>query len=93
MALSSRFPLSVRTRASRPRRPGSWTFCALGRVFTRSELITLVMPDTVVLEPTIDVHIKALRRKLGRLGRQIETVRKAGYRFRAEPQRIEGSPD
>ena len=63
-----------------------------GRVFTRSELITLVMPDTVVLEPTIDVHIKALRRKLGRLGRQIETVRKAGYRFTAEPQRIEGSP-
>ena len=63
-----------------------------GRVFTRSELLALVMPDTVVLERTIDVHIKALRRKLGRLGRQIKTVRKAGYRFTAEPQRMEGSP-
>jgi len=55
-------------------------------VFSRSELVALVMPDTVVLERTIDVHIKALRQKLGRLGRQIETVRKAGYRFTAEPQ-------
>ena len=63
-----------------------------GRVFTRSELVALVMPDTVVLERTIDVHIKALRRKLRRLGGQIETVRKAGYRFTAEPQRMEGSP-
>jgi two-component system phosphate regulon response regulator PhoB len=63
-----------------------------GRVFSRSELVALVMPDTVVLERTIDVHIKALRQKLGPLGRQIETVRKAGYRFPAEPQRTEESP-
>ena len=55
-----------------------------GKVFSRSELIALVMPDTVVLERTIDVHIKALRQKLGPLGRQIETVRKAGYRLTAE---------
>jgi len=55
-----------------------------GKVFSRSELIALVMPDTVVLERTIDVHIKSLRQKLGPLGRQIETVRRAGYRFRSE---------
>jgi two-component system phosphate regulon response regulator PhoB len=35
-----------------------------------------------VLERTIDVHIKSLRRKLGRLGELIETVRGVGYRFR-----------
>jgi len=63
-----------------------------GRVFSRLELVALVMPETVVLERTIDVHIKALRQKLGPLSRQIETVRKAGYRFTAEPQRIEGVP-
>ena len=32
-----------------------------GRVFSRSELVALVMRGTVVLERTIDVHIKALR--------------------------------
>jgi two-component system phosphate regulon response regulator PhoB len=63
-----------------------------GRVFHRSELLALVMPDTVVLERTIDVHIKALRQKLGPLGRRIETVRKAGHRFAAEPQQSSGSP-
>src|SRR5258707_173488 len=62
-----------------------------GRVFSRAELVALVMPDTIVLERTIDVHIKAIRQKLGRLGRQIETVRRMGYRFR-ELQRTEDSP-
>jgi two-component system phosphate regulon response regulator PhoB len=55
-----------------------------GRVFSRSELLKLVMPDSVVLERTIDVHIKALRQKLGPLGRRIETVRRVGYRITAE---------
>jgi two-component system phosphate regulon response regulator PhoB len=36
----------------------------------------------VVLERTIDVHIKTLRRKLGRAMDYIETVRGVGYRFR-----------
>jgi two-component system phosphate regulon response regulator PhoB len=52
-----------------------------GRVFSRSELVALVMPDSVVLERTIDVHIKSLRRKVGSAGSQIETVRGRGYRF------------
>jgi len=54
-----------------------------GRVFTRSELVALVMPDTVVLEGSIGVHIKALRPILGRLGGPIETVRKATDRVTA----------
>jgi two-component system phosphate regulon response regulator PhoB len=35
----------------------------------------------IVLERTIDVHIKTLRRKLG-ASDLIETVRGVGYRFR-----------
>ncbi len=38
--------------------------------------------DTLVLERTIDVHIRALRKKLGDLQDTIETVRGVGYRFK-----------
>jgi len=55
-----------------------------GRVFSRAELVALVMPDAVVLERMVDVHVMALRRKLAPLGRRIETVRKAGYRYAAD---------
>jgi two-component system phosphate regulon response regulator PhoB len=54
-----------------------------GRVFTRNELINVALPgNPVVLERTIDVHIKAVRRKLGAHADLIETVRGLGYRFR-----------
>ena len=58
-----------------------------GRVFGRSELIDSALgEDTMVLERTIDVHIRALRKKLGASADLIETVRGVGYRFRdAEP--------
>jgi len=36
----------------------------------------------MVMERTIDVHIRALRRKLGERAELIETVRGVGYRFR-----------
>jgi two-component system phosphate regulon response regulator PhoB len=52
-----------------------------GRAFTRSELIALVMPGTLVLERTIDVHVKAIRKKLLDGAGRIETVRRVGYRF------------
>jgi two-component system phosphate regulon response regulator PhoB len=53
-----------------------------GRVFTRSELIDNVLGrDIAVLDRTIDVHIMALRRKLGNRGDCVETVRGFGYRF------------
>jgi len=55
---------------------------APGRVFSRRELVELVMPETIVLERTIDVHIRGLRRKLGEpAAREIQTIRKGGYRF------------
>ena len=52
-----------------------------GRAFTRPELIALVMPGTRVLERTIDVHVKGLRKKLRAGAGRIETVRRVGYRF------------
>jgi two-component system phosphate regulon response regulator PhoB len=52
-----------------------------GRAFTRAELCAAVMPDAVVLERTIDVHVKGLRKKLPSSVGTIETVRKQGYRF------------
>jgi two-component system phosphate regulon response regulator PhoB len=54
-----------------------------GRVFHRAELIDAALgEDTMVMERTIDVHIRALRRKLGEFADVIETVRGVGYRFR-----------
>lgn len=54
-----------------------------GRVFDRTELIDAALgEDTMVMERTIDVHIRALRRKLGDKADVIETVRGVGYRFR-----------
>jgi two-component system phosphate regulon response regulator PhoB len=54
-----------------------------GRAFTRPQLMDVAIGEgAVVLERTIDVHIKTLRRKLGEEGDYIETVRGVGYRFR-----------
>jgi len=54
-----------------------------GRAFDRSELIDSALgTDTLVLERTIDVHIRSLRKKLGESNDLIQTVRGIGYRFR-----------
>jgi two-component system phosphate regulon response regulator PhoB len=54
-----------------------------GRAFTRQQLMDSAIEEgAVVLERTIDVHIKSLRRKLGGEREFIETVRGIGYRFR-----------
>jgi two-component system phosphate regulon response regulator PhoB len=53
-----------------------------GRAFSRAQLMDIAIGEgAVVLERTIDVHIKTLRRKLGEFD-YIETVRGVGYRFR-----------
>ncbi len=53
-----------------------------GRVFSRAKLIDGALGrDVTVLDRTIDVHILALRRKLGDCGGYIETVRGFGYKF------------
>ena len=54
-----------------------------GRAFTRTELIDVALgDDAIVLERTIDVHIRALRKKLRAHADLIQTVRGIGYRFR-----------
>jgi two-component system, OmpR family, phosphate regulon response regulator PhoB len=54
-----------------------------GRAFARSQLMDAAIGEgALVLERTIDVHVKTLRRKLGAAGDMIETVRGLGYRFR-----------
>jgi two-component system phosphate regulon response regulator PhoB len=59
-----------------------------GRAFDRSELIDAALgEDTLVLERTIDVHIRALRKKLDDQADLIETVRGVGYRFK-EPDQV-----
>ncbi len=53
-----------------------------GRAFTRHQLMDAAIGEgAIVLERTIDVHVKTLRRKLGTAD-LIETVRGVGYRFR-----------
>jgi len=54
-----------------------------GRAFTRTELIDVALgDDAMVLERTIDVHIRALRKKLGPHAELVQTVRGIGYRMR-----------
>lgn len=57
-----------------------------GRAFSRHQLMdAAIVEGSIVLERTIDVHVKTLRRKLTSMGAPpelIETVRGIGYRFR-----------
>lgn len=54
-----------------------------GRAFARAELVDAALgEDTMVLERTIDVHVRALRKKMGDAAELIETVRGVGYKFR-----------
>jgi two-component system phosphate regulon response regulator PhoB len=54
-----------------------------GRAFARHQLMDVAIEEgALVLERTIDVHIKSLRRKLGSDEEFIQTVRGVGYRFR-----------
>jgi two-component system phosphate regulon response regulator PhoB len=54
-----------------------------GRVFTRDQLLDRVIGErAVVISRNIDVHIRAIRKKLGPYRDWIETIRGVGYRFR-----------
>lgn len=56
-----------------------------GKVLTRNQLLDdLQNDDAFVVDRNIDVHIAALRKKLGPKFEWIETVRGVGYRFREE---------
>lgn len=54
-----------------------------GRVISREDLLSLARGDDVaVMDRTVDVHVAALRKKLGKHGEMIETVRGVGYRMK-----------
>ncbi|MEM7164675.1 MAG: response regulator [Planctomycetota bacterium] len=54
-----------------------------GRVFPRDHLLSRVIgEDAIVVDRNIDVHVRAIRKKLGDHRELIETVRGVGYRFR-----------
>ena len=54
-----------------------------GWVFTRYQIVDRARGnDAGVTERSVDVHITALRRKLGAAGAAIETMRGIGYRLR-----------
>jgi len=57
-----------------------------GWVFTRAQIVDAVRgSDYPVTERSVDVQVAGLRKKLGKCGRYIETVRGVGYRFKETP--------
>lgn len=54
-----------------------------GWVFNRYQIVEAVRgEDYAVTDRSVDVQIVGLRKKLGRSGKEIETVRGVGYRFK-----------
>lgn len=55
-----------------------------GRAFARDQLLSRAIGENAhVLDRNIDVHIRAVRKKLGAHKNLIETLRGVGYRFRS----------
>jgi len=53
-----------------------------GRVFTRNDILDYLWGhEKIVLDRTIDVHIKNLRDKLGKAGQFIKNIRGVGYKL------------
>lgn len=61
-----------------------WTLASRpGRVYTRDQLVdSITAGESIILDRNVDVHVSAVRRKLGPLGNVIVTVRGVGYRCR-----------
>ncbi|MFC1484883.1 response regulator transcription factor [bacterium] len=57
--------------------------CARGQVFSRDKILQHLWGDEkIVVDRTIDVHIRNLRVKLGKYGKLIENKRGVGYRLK-----------
>jgi len=57
-----------------------------GRVYNRTQILDYLWgTDKIVIDRTIDVHVKHLREKIGRFGPYIRNIRGVGYKF--EPDR------
>jgi two-component system, OmpR family, phosphate regulon response regulator PhoB len=61
-----------------------WTLGARpGRVYTRGELADRITGgDSIILDRNVDVHVSSVRKKLGRYGDMLQTVRGVGYRLK-----------
>jgi len=58
-----------------------------GRVFSRKEMVLRSKgAEYPVTERSIDVHVAAIRRKLGSAREHLQTVRGVGYRFNESPR-------
>lgn len=55
---------------------------APGRVFSREQLLGGIQRHHAIDKRNIDVHILQIRKKFGRLGNMIVTVRSLGYKLR-----------
>lgn len=61
-----------------------------GKVLTRNQLLDDIHnDDAFIVDRNIDVHVAALRKKLGPNFQWIETVRGVGYRFKDDPSVVE----
>ena len=59
-----------------------WTLAQRpGRVYSRNELVDeITAGEALIVDRNVDVHISALRKKLGEAGKLIATVRGVGYK-------------
>ena len=55
------------------------------QVLSREGLRSRALGNMDVSDRTIDVHMAAIRKKLGEMGDRIHTVRGVGYRFSGQP--------
>jgi two-component system phosphate regulon response regulator PhoB len=63
-----------------------------GRVCSRTDIIDDALgPDVAVIDRTVDVHVTAIRRKLGKGGDLIETIRGFGYKLRDAAREVRPS--
>lgn len=54
-----------------------------GRVFHRDKILNDIWGnDVLVVDRTVDVHVRKIREKLGRYADLIETIKGVGYRFK-----------
>lgn len=54
-----------------------------GKVFSRNFILERCWPEGVfVVDRSVDVHINSIRKKLGAMGQNVETVRGIGYKMK-----------
>lgn len=54
-----------------------------GKAFTRDQILNNAWnEEPFIVDRAVDVHVRGLRKKLGKLSEYIETVRGVGYRFK-----------